>query len=149
MTQLAKTLTKNALIAQIAEDLHFTRKQVGAVLESVVQIAYSEARNGFTFPGLGKLFIVNRKARVGRNPATGQTLEIPAKQVLKFRVAKAAKDAVLGAEEDDSDDESMPYLDADDPIFRETWILFPGPVIIKPLPPEPTSPTPRKPPRKP
>jgi len=61
----------------------------------VVTLAYREAKNGFTIPGLGKLIIVNRKARIGRNPATGETIQIPAKRVLKFRIAKAAKLAVL------------------------------------------------------
>jgi len=60
-----------------------------------VQMAYKQAKNGFTIPGLGKLVLVNRKARMGRNPATGETIRIPAKRVLKFRIAKAAKDAVL------------------------------------------------------
>ena len=50
----------------------------------------------FTLPGLGKLVLVNRKARIGRNPATGEQIQIPAKRVVKFRVAKAAKDAILG-----------------------------------------------------
>jgi DNA-binding protein HU-beta len=59
-------------------------------------MAYKGAKNGFTVPGLGKLVLVNRKARIGRNPATGETINIPAKRVVKFRVAKACKDAVLG-----------------------------------------------------
>jgi DNA-binding protein HU-beta len=72
-----------------------TKKQTVAVVESIVGLAYKEAKNGFTLPGLGKLVLVQRKARIGRNPATGATINIPAKKVLKFRVAKAAKDAVL------------------------------------------------------
>jgi DNA-binding protein HU-beta len=59
----------------------------------MVQLAYREAPNGFTIPGLGKLVLVHRKARMGRNPATGEPIHIPAKTVLKFRIAKAAKDA--------------------------------------------------------
>ena len=58
-------------------------------------MAYKNAKDGFTIPGLGKLVKVNRKARMGRNPATGEAISIPAKTVLKFRIAKAAKDAVL------------------------------------------------------
>jgi DNA-binding protein HU-beta len=61
-----------------------------------VSLAYKNAKDGFTIPGLGKLVKVRRKARLGRNPATGETIQIPAKTVLKFRIAKAAKDAVLG-----------------------------------------------------
>ena len=59
-------------------------------------MAYKNAKNGFTVPGLGKLVLVNRKARMGRNPATGAAIKIPAKRVVKFRVAKACKDAILG-----------------------------------------------------
>ena len=68
----------------------------GAALEALVMMAYKNAKNGFTVPGLGKLVLVNRKARMGRNPATGATIKIPAKRVVKFRVAKACKDAILG-----------------------------------------------------
>jgi DNA-binding protein HU-beta len=68
---------------------------VGTVLEELAALAYKEARNGFTFPGVGKLVIVDRKARLGRNPATGETIQIPAKRVLKFRIAKQAKDSTL------------------------------------------------------
>jgi DNA-binding protein HU-beta len=59
-------------------------------------MAYKGAKDGFTVPGLGKLVLVNRKARMGRNPATGEVIKIKAKKVVKFRVAKAAKDAILG-----------------------------------------------------
>jgi DNA-binding protein HU-beta len=55
-----------------------------------------EANNSFTLPGIGKLVLMNRKARMGRNPATGETIKIPAKKVMKFRVAKACKEAILG-----------------------------------------------------
>ncbi len=66
------------------------------ILEDIASIAYKEAKNSFTLPGLGKLVLVQRKARMGRNPATGESIKIPAKKVVKFRVAKAAKDAILG-----------------------------------------------------
>ncbi|MFN7141342.1 MAG: HU family DNA-binding protein, partial [Limisphaerales bacterium] len=66
------------------------------VLDTLAELAYKNAKNTFTLPGLGKLVLVNRKARQGRNPATGETINIPAKRVVKFRVAKAAKDAILG-----------------------------------------------------
>ena len=66
------------------------------VLENLVALAYKEAKNTFTLPGLGKLVLVNRKARMGRNPQTGEAIKIPAKRVVKFRIAKAAKDAILG-----------------------------------------------------
>jgi DNA-binding protein HU-beta len=66
------------------------------VLESLVALAHKEAKKGFTIPGLGKLVVVQRKARMGRNPQTGEPIKIPAKRALKFRIAKAAKDAALG-----------------------------------------------------
>jgi DNA-binding protein HU-beta len=80
---------------RLSEKTQLTKKQVGLVLEELAALAYKEARNGFTFPGVGKLVIVDRKARLGRNPATGETIQIPAKRVLKFRIAKQAKDSTL------------------------------------------------------
>jgi len=60
-----------------------------------VNLAYKNAKSGFTVPGLGKLVLVDRKARMGRNPATGETIKIAAKKVVKFRIAKACKDAIV------------------------------------------------------
>ena len=74
-----------------------TKKQTVEILETIAQLAYKNAKNSFTLPGLGKLVLVNRKTHMGRNPATGEAIKIPAKRVVKFRVAKAAKDAILGA----------------------------------------------------
>ncbi len=87
--------TKTAIIADIAEAAEITKKQAAAALEALVAMAYKGAKDTFTIPGLGKLVLVNRKARLGRNPATGATIKIPAKKVVKFRIAKAAKDAIL------------------------------------------------------
>ena len=92
---MAKAMTKSAIIKTLAEKTELPRKQVVCLLEELCCLAYKEAKNAFTVPGLGKLVLVNRKARIGRNPATGETIQIPAKRVLKFRVAKVAKDAVL------------------------------------------------------
>ena len=94
---MAKSLTKSQTITAIAEANGLAKKQASEILDSIVQLAYKNAKNTFTLPGLGKLVLVNRKARMGRNPATGATIQIPAKRVVKFRVAKAAKDAILGA----------------------------------------------------
>lgn len=91
----SKTMTKSALINHLAEKNEMTRKEVVTFMESLVNTAYKEAKNGFTLPGIGKLVLVKRKARMGRNPATGETIKIPAKKVVKFRIAKAAKDAIL------------------------------------------------------
>ena len=91
----AKAMTKSAILATLADKCDLPRKQIACVVEAMVQMAYKEAKRGFTIPGLGKLVLVQRKARMGRNPATGEAIKIPAKKVLRFRVAKAAKDAVL------------------------------------------------------
>jgi len=90
---VVKALTKAQIIANLAEEVDLTKKQTAAVLDALAGLAYKEAKKGFTIPGIGKLVIVNRKARDGRNPATGEKIRIPAKRVLKFRIAKAAKDA--------------------------------------------------------
>ncbi len=94
---MAKPLSKSQLAAAIAEKAAISKKAAVAILEHVAELAYKNAKNSFVLPGIGKLVLVNRKARQGRNPATGATIQIPAKKVVKFRVAKAAKDAILGA----------------------------------------------------
>ena len=94
---MAKALSKSQIASAIADKNGLTKKQAVEVLETITDLAYKNAKNSFTLPGLGKLVLVNRKARIGRNPATGATINIPAKKVVKFRVAKAAKDAILGA----------------------------------------------------
>ena len=92
---MAKAMTKSQIMSALAEKAELPKKKVVELVDNLVQLAYKEAKNGFTVPGLGKLVLVNRKARTGRNPATGETIKIAAKKVVKFRVAKAAKDAVL------------------------------------------------------
>ncbi len=91
-----KAMTKSAIVGALAGTCELTKKQVLCLLEELVGLAYKEAKNSFTLPGLGKIVVLNRKARMGRNPQTGAAVKIPAKRVLKFRVAKAAKDAILG-----------------------------------------------------
>jgi len=92
---MGKKMTKSQIMAALAEKCGMKKKEAVAFVDELVKLAYKEAKNGFTIPGLGKLIIVDRKARLGRNPATGETIQIPAKRVLKFRIAKAAKLAVL------------------------------------------------------
>jgi len=92
---MAKAMTKSQIMKALADECGMTKKDAIGVVEALVGLAYKNAKDGFTIPGLGKLVLVNRKARMGRNPATGETIQIPAKKVLKFRIAKAAKDAVL------------------------------------------------------
>jgi DNA-binding protein HU-beta len=89
-------LTKSATARALAEKVGVSRKQAMMFMEELASLAYKEAKNSFTLPGLGKLVLVNRKARMGRNPATGEVIKIAAKKVVKFRVAKACKDAILG-----------------------------------------------------
>ncbi len=93
---MAKSMTKAQVIGALAKKTGQTKKAVAELLGELAALAYSQAKNGFTVPGLGKLVVVGRKARKGRNPATGQTIQIPARRALKFRIAKAAKDAVVG-----------------------------------------------------
>ena len=93
---MAKALSKSQIAAEVAGKSGITKKQAVEILDHIAQLAYKNAKNSFTLPGLGKLVLVNRKARIGRNPATGEQIQIPAKRVVKFRVAKAAKVAILG-----------------------------------------------------
>lgn len=87
-------MTRADVIAYIAAEAAVPPRAAATMLEALNTVAYREAKKGFTLPGLGKLVLVSRKARMGRNPATGAAIKIPAKTVLKFRVAKAAKDAI-------------------------------------------------------
>ena len=93
---MAKMMTKSATIAAIAQKANLSKKQVAEVMDNLISLATKEAKNGFVLPGFGKLVLANRKARMGRNPQTGEPIKIPAKRVLKFRIAKALKDTVLG-----------------------------------------------------
>jgi DNA-binding protein HU-beta len=90
-------MTQTALVRALAEHSEVSNKQARAVLEHLGSLAVSEVKkNGvFVMPGIGRLVRVDRKARMGRNPATGESIKIPAKKVVKFRVAKAAKDAIV------------------------------------------------------
>ena len=90
-------MTKTQTIACLAEKTGLTKAQVAQFHEELAKLSYEEAKNGFTLPGIGKLVLVNRKARIGRNPATGEPINIPAKTVVKFRVAKVCKESVLSA----------------------------------------------------
>lgn len=90
-------MTKAETMQALSEAIGSSQKEAEAMVDALMQIAYKEVKeNGeFTFPGLGKLVKAHRKARQGRNPATGETIQIAAKDVLKFKVAKAAKDGIL------------------------------------------------------
>ena len=92
---MAKMMTKTQIAGHIATKFELSKKQSTEILMELANLAAKQAKNGFVFPGVGKLVIVNRKARMGRNPQTGEAIKIPAKRVLKFRIAKAMKEAVL------------------------------------------------------
>ena len=96
---MATGLTKTALTRLIAEKLQLTNKQVAAFFDVLTETAVKETKkNGvFIIPGIGRLVKAERKARLGRNPQTGETIKIKAKTVVKFRVAKSAKDAIAPA----------------------------------------------------
>jgi DNA-binding protein HU-beta len=92
-----KVMTKAQLVTLIAEKCELTKAAANGILEVIATTAVVETKkNGqFIIPGIGKLVKSQRKARMGRNPQTGATIKIPAKTVVKFRVAKACKDAVV------------------------------------------------------
>jgi DNA-binding protein HU-beta len=92
---MGKSMTKSEIINHLANKTKTTKKVAGQFLEEFVKLSYKEAKKDFVIPGLGKLRVSQRQQRMGRNPATGETMLIPAKKVLKFRIAKAAKDAIL------------------------------------------------------
>jgi len=93
---MGKAMTKSQLATQLADKVEISKTMAVQVLDCLTGIAYKEAKNTFTIPGIGKLVLANRKARMGRNPQTGEAIKIPAKRVVKFRIAKAAKDSILG-----------------------------------------------------
>ncbi len=92
-----KAMTKAQVIKTLAEKLELPKKQAVAFLDELANLAYSQTKKtgSFVLPGFGKLVLSNRKARIGRNPATGETIKIKAKKVVKMRLAKACKDAIL------------------------------------------------------
>jgi len=92
-----KPMTKAQIVSHFAEKFEISKKMASGIIDEVAALAVSETKKAgsFTLPGIGKLVLAKRKARMGRNPATGATIKIPAKTVVKMRVAKAAKDAIV------------------------------------------------------
>lgn len=90
-------MTKSQTMAALAEATGMSKKDVAMFMDKLTELAYKQVKSAgeFVLPGFGKLVKVHRAARQGRNPATGETITIPAKTVVKFRVAKQAKDALL------------------------------------------------------
>ncbi len=93
---MGNALTKAKIIEELSTRSGLSKKDVAEFMNERASLAYKEAPNSFTIPGIGKLVLVDRKERMGRNPQTGEAIRIPAKKVVKFRIAKACKDAVLG-----------------------------------------------------
>ncbi len=92
-----KQMTKSQLSAHMAERFSISKKAANEMIDELANVAVTQTRKvgAFTLPGLGKLVKAHRKARKGRNPMTGAEIKIPAKTVVKFRVAKACKDAIV------------------------------------------------------
>jgi len=92
-----KPLTKSQIASYFAAKFDISKKTATAFVEEVAALAISETKKSgvFTLPGIGKLVLVRRKARKGFNPATGEQINIPAKTVVKMRVAKACKEAIV------------------------------------------------------
>jgi len=90
-----KPMTKAEIVDHLANKVGTTKKQANDFLNEFVQLTYKQAKKDFTIPGLGKISVGKRKKRKGRNPQTGEEITIPASKVLKFKFAKAAKDAVV------------------------------------------------------
>jgi DNA-binding protein HU-beta len=92
-----KPMTKSQIVSYFAEKFELSKKTAFGIVDEVAALAVSETKKAgsFTLPGIGKLVLVKRKARMGRNPATGEPLKIPAKTVVRMRVAKAAKEAIV------------------------------------------------------
>ncbi len=90
-------MTKTQVIRYMAEQMEVSPKQIAAFFDLLIETATTQTRKAgeFTVPGLGKLVKAQRAARIGRNPATGESIKIAAKTTVKFRVAKATKDAVV------------------------------------------------------
>lgn len=95
---MAKTMTKSQVVRHLAEKLELPKKTVNSFFEELVNLAVKEAKSkgAFVVPGFGKLRKANRKARMGRNPQTGEAIKIPAKTTCRFRVSKSIKDMVVG-----------------------------------------------------
>lgn len=97
---MAKAMTKSEIAATLAEKVGITKKQVNQFFEAQAELAYKQAKNTFALPGVGKLVLAKSKPRemvMQFGEKKGQTIKVPAKTRVKFRIAKAAKDAILGS----------------------------------------------------
>jgi len=92
-----KPITKSQIVAHFAKTFELSKKTASSIIDEMAALAVAETKKAgaFTFPGVGKLVLSKRKARKGRNPATGEEINIPAKTVVKMRIAKACKEAIV------------------------------------------------------
>ncbi len=92
-----KPMSKGQVASHFAEKFDMPKKKANEIIDGLAALAISETKKSgsFTIPGIGKLVISKRKARMGRNPATGEAIKIPAKTVVKMRLGKAAKEAIV------------------------------------------------------
>ncbi len=97
MAATPKAMTKAKIVAHLSDKFEISRKTVSAFFDELATLAYTQTKkNGsFTLPGFGKLVLHQRKARMGRNPATGEAIKIKAKKVVKMRLAKVCKEAIV------------------------------------------------------
>ena len=93
---MAKSMTKSQIADYLAQKTGLTKKASVQLMDDFAALAYKEAKNVFVIPGIGKLVLANRKARMGRNPQTGEAIKIPARKKVGFTVARSFKQAVLG-----------------------------------------------------
>ncbi|MDJ0765106.1 MAG: HU family DNA-binding protein [Myxococcota bacterium] len=96
MAPAKKAMTKAQIVSHLAEKFELPKKTASALIEEIAELAVSQTKKvgEFTVPGIGKLVKTKRQARTGRNPATGETIQIPAKTVIKMRLSKSCKDAL-------------------------------------------------------
>jgi len=97
MAAQKKLLSKGQIVSHFAEKFEISKKAAASIVDEFAALAIAETKKkgAFVLPGIGKSVLVKRKARAGRNPATGQPIKIPAKTVVKIRPAKAFKDAII------------------------------------------------------
>ena len=97
MADQKRVLTKGQIVTHFAEKFDMSKKAAASMIDEYAALAIAETkkRGAFVLPGIGKSILVRRKARTGRNPATGQEIKIPAKTVVKIRPAKTFKEAIV------------------------------------------------------
>lgn len=97
MTESKKPYTKAQIVSHFAEKFDISKKVVSELFNELTSLAVGQTKKvgSFVLPGIGKMVLSNRKARMGRNPATGEAIKIPAKTVVKMRLAKSCKDAIV------------------------------------------------------